>query len=66
MNLLQLQPPIEVVSPLGDGLALLIIDYGFGWNSCWVVADKQTGVIKHFDSNDVRLAKNYTYKINEH
>lgn len=59
----QLNPPIDVLTPLGRGLALLVIDYGVHLNSIWVVASYSDGQLKHFDSNDVRLAKNWTLSI---
>ncbi|MGF1453187.1 MAG: hypothetical protein ACFB21_14055 [Opitutales bacterium] len=60
----QLNPSLLVTTPLGKGLALLVIDYGMGVNSCWAVALKANGQIKHFDSNDVYLSANPTYGVN--
>lgn len=52
--MLQLNPTIEVHTPLGDGEAIFIIDYGINVNTVWVVRlDK--GEIKHFYSDDVRI-----------
>lgn len=62
--ILQLDPAILVDTPLGQGHALFIIDYGMHQNTCWVVAIQETGVVKHFDCNDVLLATNYTYGMN--
>lgn len=62
--ILQLNPEIWVETPLGQGLALMVIDYGLGHNTCWVVSLKEDGQIKHFDSNDVKVLKNYTYGFN--
>lgn len=60
MNILQLSPQIPVYTPLGKGLAYIIIDYGMSINTCWGVrlAD---GQFKHFDANDIRLEGNPTY-----
>ncbi|WP_338375190.1 hypothetical protein [uncultured Flavobacterium sp.] len=33
-------------------------------NTCWVVAMQESGIIKHFDCNDVILSTNYTYGMN--
>lgn len=60
----QLNPTISVDTPLGKGHAIFLIDYGMHQNSCWVVALEENGVVKHFDSNDVVVSRNYTYKIN--
>lgn len=62
--ILQLNPPIQVQTPLGDGYAIFLIDYGVHLNTCWVVALAASGVIKHFDANDIVLSPNHTYKIN--
>jgi hypothetical protein len=62
--ILQLNPAILVETPLGQGEAIFIIDYGMHQNSCWIVALLENGIIKHFDSNDVILSTNYTYGMN--
>lgn len=62
--MLQLNPEIWVETPLGEGLAFVIIDYGLNHNTCWVVALKLDGQVKHFDSNDIKISHNHTYKIN--
>lgn len=64
--ILQLNPAILVNTPLGQGQAIFIIDYGMHQNTCWVVALSENGVVKHFDCNDIILATNYTYGINDH
>lgn len=61
----QLHPTILVDTPLGKGHCIFIIDYGMHQNSCWVVTLEKNGIVKHFDSNDVIVCKNYTYHINE-
>ncbi len=62
----QLNPSILVETPLGNGQAIFVIDYGMHQNTCWVVALVNDGVIKHFDCNDVVLATNFTYRMNVH
>ncbi len=62
--ILQLDPAILVDTPLGVGHAIFIIDYGMHQNTYWVVAVQETGIIKHFDCNDVILCTNYTYGMN--
>lgn len=56
--ILQLNPPIEVTTPLGHGWALLIIDYNININSIWVVRLDDGGKVKHFDSNDITIPDN--------
>ena len=53
----QLNPTMEVHTPLGDGEALFIIDYGLNVNTVWVVRFKG-GVIKHLYSDDIRVYDN--------
>lgn len=63
MNIYELNDPLWVTTPLGDGVAIFIIDYGIYTNTCWVVALKEDGQIKHFDANDIKLQKNWTYAL---
>jgi hypothetical protein len=62
--ILQLNPSILVETPLGQGQALFLIDYGMHQNTCWVVALSENGIVKHFDCNDVIVSVNYTYHLN--
>ena len=59
--ILQLNPTLPVRTKLGRGRALFLIDYGMDVNTCWVVSLNQTGVVKHFDSNDLVIEENYTF-----
>ena len=59
----EVQQLLEVETPHGRGFALFIIDYGPQANTCWVVASKENGRIRHYDSNNVALVKNYTFQI---
>ena len=52
--MLQLNPTIEVHTPLGDGEAMFIIDYGINVNTVWIVR-LEGGVMKHFYSDDIRV-----------
>jgi len=61
--MIQLNPPIPVRTPLGDGWAHIVIDYGPEFNTVWVVALHDMGTIKHFDSNDLRVDGNPTFGI---
>ena len=63
--ILQLNPQLSVLTPLGWGLAQFLIDYGPAHNTVWVIALWDTGDIKHFDSNEVKLAGNEMYDIPE-
>ncbi len=60
MNILQINPQIVVYTPLGQGLAYFLIDYGMSVNTCWGVR-LASGQVKHFDANDIRIEGNPTY-----
>lgn len=53
----QLNPTMDVHTPLGDGEALFMIDYGINVNTVWVVRFSG-GVIKHLYSDDIRIYGN--------
>ncbi len=59
----RIQPPIHVRTPLGNGWALFLIDYGHDWNTVWVVNLFKTGQVKHFDANDIRITGNPTWGV---
>jgi hypothetical protein len=61
--MLQLNPPIHVLTPLGEGDTLLIMDYGCHLNSVWVVWLFEEGKVSHFDSSDIRVCGNLMYGI---
>jgi phosphoribosyl-AMP cyclohydrolase len=44
--------------------AMFIIDYGCEANTVWVCAVKKDGAIKHFDSNQIKVERNYTLEEN--
>lgn len=64
MSMIQLEPPIWVTTPLGEGHCLLIIDYGVSVNTVWLVHLFDSGKVVHVDSSDVRVMGNPMYGIN--
>ena len=64
-TILQLSPEIRVLTPLGEGYALFIIDYGMNHNTVWVVALYDDGKILHFDSREVKHCGNEMLDISE-
>lgn len=58
MSIIQLNPQIEVNTPLGKGWAYLVVDYGLMIDSIWVVRLNGDGQIKHFDANDIKIIGN--------
>jgi hypothetical protein len=50
----EFRTPLLVHTPLGEGDAILLLDYGLRINSVWVVRMHTSGAIKHFFSEDIR------------
>jgi len=59
----EIQQVLWVETELGDGIAFFLMDYGMQNNTEWVVALEDTGEIKHFDSNQIRLCKTHTISL---
>ncbi len=53
----QLPNPIDVLTPLGDCTAIMIIDYSKDINTVWVCR-MPGGYIRHFYSDDIRIYLN--------
>ena len=60
----EFQSTIWVDTPHGEGIAILIIDYGIHQNTIWLVANKNDGRVRHYDSNDIQLSTNHTLNLN--
>lgn len=58
--MLQLNPPIPLGCPKGDGLCHLVIDYGPEHHLIFVIAIDATGEIWAFPNPEVRFLKNVT------
>jgi hypothetical protein len=58
--ILQLNPPIPMQTPKGEGLAWLVLDYSAEYNLLWTVAINETGEIWTFANPEVRATKNIT------
>jgi len=62
--MLEIKQPMFFNTPLGDAIALFIIDYGWNENTVWVCVLESTGEVKHFNSEQIRLCTNKTFQIN--
>jgi len=60
MTILQLSPTLPVITPKGQGQAILVIDYGSEHNLIWTVIIDATGEIWSFQNPHVRGQKNIT------
>jgi hypothetical protein len=60
VNLLQLNPPIPVVTPMGEGLAQIVIDYSPEYSIHWVVFLQSNGQCWTFPNEKIRAQRNIT------
>jgi hypothetical protein len=60
MYLTQLNPPIPVITPKGEGYAHLIIDYGPEFSLLWVCFQDDTGECWTWPNHEIRGPKNTT------
>lgn len=58
--ILQLNPPIPLNTPRGEGLAHLVTDYGPEHDLMWTVFINETGECWTYSNREVRAVKNIT------
>ena len=58
--MLQLNPPLPVMTPKGRGLAWFLIDYGVEHNLMYSVALDENGEVWTFQNTEIRAIKNLT------
>lgn len=58
--MLQLNPPLPMNTPKGEGFAHILIDYGPESDLYWTVIITESGEIWTFSNREVRAAKNIT------
>jgi hypothetical protein len=56
----QLNPPIPMRTPLGKGMAQMVIDYGVEHDLLWVVFQNDTGECWCWGNQDIRAQNNIT------
>ena len=56
----QLNPPIPVRTPHGEGIAHMVIDYGVEHDLIWVVFQDDGGQCWSWQNRDIRAVKNIT------
>jgi hypothetical protein len=60
MTILQLNPPIPMSTPKGNGEAWLVVDYGAEHHLLWTIAIDATGEIWTYPNPEVRALTNIT------
>lgn len=60
MSILQLDPPIPLQTPKGNGIAHFLIDYSLETHLCWVVFLDKNGECWTFQNPEIRAQSNYT------
>ena len=58
--IVQLNPPLPVITPKGSGIAHMIIDYGPEHNLFWVVFLDSSGECWTYPNQEIRAQKNIT------
>lgn len=58
--IVQLNPPIPVVTPMGKGVAHLVIDYGLESDLIWVVFLDDTSECWSFSNRSIKAQPNIT------
>jgi hypothetical protein len=58
--MLQLNPPLPMNTPKGEGFAHVLIDYGPESDLYWTVIITKSGEIWTFSNREVRASKNIT------
>ena len=60
MQIVQLNPPLPMSTPKGDGYAYFMIDFGQDHHLQWVVFLDENGECWSFENPYIRMQKNYT------
>ena len=61
MSVTQLDPPLPLKTPIGPGLAWLVIDYSPEFQLMWTVADDATKELWTWPNSKVRALPNETF-----
>ena len=59
--IIQLNPPLSLITPKGKGWAHFLIDYGQEHGLLWVVFQNETGECWTWLNSDIRLNNNITF-----
>jgi hypothetical protein len=59
--IVQLNPPLPLITPRGKGIAHFLIDYGLEHDLLWVVFQNDTGECWTWLNKDIKATENITY-----
>lgn len=57
--------PIPVSTPHGEGYAIYVESSGMFENDCWTVVICEGGLIRHYNTIQIKVCKNHTFEIYE-
>lgn len=57
----RIEPPLEVFTPKGNGLAYFLVDYSYEMDLMWVVFLDSNGECWTYRNRDIRLQSNITH-----
>lgn len=58
--MLRLDPPLPVVTPKGNAMAHVLIDYGMEHHLVWICFQDETGECWSWQNKDIRVQANLT------
>lgn len=59
----RINPEIFVMTPLGEAMAVFLIDYGPEHNTVWLVSLNDSRDMLHVDSSEIRMMGNAMYDL---
>ena len=59
--MLQLNPPIPILTPKGKAMAHFLLDYGTEFDLIWVCFIDETGECWNYRNPEIRLQRNLTF-----
>lgn len=57
--------PIPVNTQLGEGYVIYVESSSMLENDVWTICLCESGIVKHFTTDQITISKNYTFQINE-
>lgn len=57
--------PIPVITEHGEGYAIYVESSGMFENDCWTVVLCDGGLVRHYNTTQIKVCKNHTFEIYE-